>query len=453
VLEIALPLTEALAHLHVNGLIHRDVKPSNIIFVSGRPKLADIGLVTDASDSRSIVGTEGYLPPEGPGTPAADIFALGKVLYEISSGMDRRSFPELPEDLRSWPDRQAAVELNEIVLKACHKDPALRYGTADAMLADLRLLEAGKSVKRRRSVQRGWSLSWKAACVLCLLVFAVVALRNQRERRAVLAHQQAAPWETEGTTNREAWQTVQRALQMGRAYTPIGLSNAVQELDRAVSLDPNYSASWAVIAMTLVLQARYEYVPSSNALARAKLCAEKAIALNPKNGFAYMALVECALPLDYDFTKAERLYRKAIELDPSDWAARLNFAHLLFCYGRFAEAKALLDQITRENPTESLSYLVNGDLLAASGHFREALSSYAQAERLSRSQPSHYSHRAAVYFALNDRPAAVRDLLRFVELEGFPALNGQTDGAALRRVLEERGPDEFLRQEIGLWGY
>src|SRR5207249_12278605 len=61
VLEIALPLSEALAHLHGHGLVHRDVKPSNIIFVEGRPKLADIGLVTDASDARSIVGTEGYI--------------------------------------------------------------------------------------------------------------------------------------------------------------------------------------------------------------------------------------------------------------------------------------------------------------------------------------------------------------------------------------------------------
>src|SRR5215471_15356551 len=48
VIELGLTLTEALAHLHAHGLVHRDIKPSNIIFVKGKPKLADIGLVTNA---------------------------------------------------------------------------------------------------------------------------------------------------------------------------------------------------------------------------------------------------------------------------------------------------------------------------------------------------------------------------------------------------------------------
>ena len=53
-----------------------------------------IGLVA-VSGQNSFVGTEGYIPPEGPGTPRADIFSLGKVLYEISTGKDRLDFPEI----------------------------------------------------------------------------------------------------------------------------------------------------------------------------------------------------------------------------------------------------------------------------------------------------------------------------------------------------------------------
>ena len=133
-LEIGLALSEALSAICIaNGLVHRDVKPANVIFVNGRPKLADIGLVTDASDQCSIVGTEGYLPPEGPGTPQADIFALGKVLYEAATGMDRREFPKLPEDLRTWPDAVQVFELNEVILKASAQAAGQRYQTCAEM--------------------------------------------------------------------------------------------------------------------------------------------------------------------------------------------------------------------------------------------------------------------------------------------------------------------------------
>ena len=128
--RIGLALTEALEHLHANGLVHRDVKPSNIIFIGGRPKLADIGLVTNADATRTYVGTEGFLPPEGAGTPQADLFALGKVLYETSAGKDRREFPQAPADLDSMPDRKQFLELAEVIERACDPNPQGRYSSA-----------------------------------------------------------------------------------------------------------------------------------------------------------------------------------------------------------------------------------------------------------------------------------------------------------------------------------
>src|SRR6185437_2406347 len=105
-LELGMALSQALAELHKRGLVHRDVKPSNIIFVNGVPKLADIGLVAGVDETRSYVGTEGFIPPEGPGTPQADVFSLGKVLYEASTGKDRQDFPELPTLLDTLSDRE-----------------------------------------------------------------------------------------------------------------------------------------------------------------------------------------------------------------------------------------------------------------------------------------------------------------------------------------------------------
>jgi len=94
--EIGISLTQALGKLHENRLIHRDIKPSNIIFVNDVPKLADIGLVPEESEAKCFVGTEGFIPPEGPGTPQADIYSLGNVLYEMTTGKDRHEIPALP---------------------------------------------------------------------------------------------------------------------------------------------------------------------------------------------------------------------------------------------------------------------------------------------------------------------------------------------------------------------
>ena len=120
------------------------MKPSNILFIGGEPKLADAGLVAAVDDARSLVGTTGYIAPEGPGTPQADLYALGKVLYEAAFGKDRQEFPALPSDVAARPDHARLLELNEIIATACAHDPQQRYASAEAMQADLRHLSEGR---------------------------------------------------------------------------------------------------------------------------------------------------------------------------------------------------------------------------------------------------------------------------------------------------------------------
>ena len=84
-------MCEALEFLHSQGLTHRDIKPGNIIFIKGQPKLADVGLIAEIRHNLSEltwVGTPAYMPPppEPPGTVQADIYGLGMVLYVILTG-------------------------------------------------------------------------------------------------------------------------------------------------------------------------------------------------------------------------------------------------------------------------------------------------------------------------------------------------------------------------------
>jgi serine/threonine protein kinase len=142
-IELGIALAAALQHLHENQLIHRDIKPANIIYVNTAPKFADIGLVTDirsAGKDVSFLGTEGYMAPEGPGTASADVYALGKVLYEAAMGRDRRLYPEVPTALYEEPSDALIRRLQMVIDLACEMNPADRYQSAAALRADLQQL-------------------------------------------------------------------------------------------------------------------------------------------------------------------------------------------------------------------------------------------------------------------------------------------------------------------------
>jgi CHASE2 domain-containing sensor protein len=141
--ELGLELTSALHYLHRHGLIHRDIKPSNILYLHGSPRFADIGLVTDVAlpgCDTSFVGTQGYLCPEGPGTPSADVYSLGKVLYTAMTGFEPARFPELPTAIIEEAHESGGLAFYEAVAQACESDRRRRYESAIAFHDALKAL-------------------------------------------------------------------------------------------------------------------------------------------------------------------------------------------------------------------------------------------------------------------------------------------------------------------------
>jgi serine/threonine-protein kinase len=155
---VARQISRGLEAAHEQGIIHRDIKPQNVLIdAKGDVKLMDFGIARTAEASEGmtqaglIIGTPHYMSPEQvqgkPLAAASDVYAMGVLLYEMLIG--RRPFesssltgvlaahitevPKAPIETR----REIGPQLNTIILRCLAKDPAARYADAGELLADL----------------------------------------------------------------------------------------------------------------------------------------------------------------------------------------------------------------------------------------------------------------------------------------------------------------------------
>jgi serine/threonine-protein kinase len=165
-------LARAMHYAHSRGVVHRDLKLSNLLLTTdGEPKITDFGLAkrldeaSPISQSGAILGTADYMAPEQAAgrvrevSAAADVWALGIILYELLTGQRPFKGPTDFETLRKVmaeepvpPSRyrpQTPCDLETICLTCLHKDPARRYVSAEALANDLGRFRTGEPIAAR----------------------------------------------------------------------------------------------------------------------------------------------------------------------------------------------------------------------------------------------------------------------------------------------------------------
>jgi serine/threonine protein kinase len=193
-------LAAGLAHLHAAGMVHRDVKPSNCLFMGRDLKIADFGLLTQASSQLSRLGTARYMPPDGRMDLRADVYAAGLVIYEMLTGLPADAFPRLGDRAREIAADPRLAHLNRVALLAANRDHHARPAHAGELLA---ALEAEPAAPARHRIGP-WTAVTAAGLATALSIAAILLATAGRNDRAVMSPSPATAMPTRPTAAPES---------------------------------------------------------------------------------------------------------------------------------------------------------------------------------------------------------------------------------------------------------
>jgi tetratricopeptide (TPR) repeat protein len=396
-LTISAQLAEALGAAHSHGLVHRDVKPANVIITpDGSPRLLDLGIarqtempgaaseaptLSTATALGTIVGTPAYMAPEQveqrPVDSRTDLFSLGAVLYELLTG--RRAFggttaletllsvlkdhPPAPSTLR----RELTDRHDALCQRLLAKDPSERFQSAHEVVGAIRLLldeTSGISHSALQPPRSGWR--WRSPTTLVivgLLIVMVVAAWLWNRSALPTVPGEAQGWYDRGT----------EAIREGAYIT------GQTALEQAIKLYPQHALAYARLA-----EADAELGAERSAQQRlvrvASLVSDESRL--PEIERLRLSAVRSLVLRDVD--RAVSVYREIVARHPDEPGAWLDLGRAQETAGLRSDAKASYEQAVAHDSQYAAAYVRLGYVQGLESNRAAALAAFGRAEQLYR---------------------------------------------------------------------
>ena len=475
-LDVGQQLAQALSYVHGCGVLHRDLKPDNVLLRGGQALLTDFGLVLDQEHAESritatgaIQGTPGYWAPEqAQGQllehgPATDVYGLGAVLYACLTGQAPVQANSLQEFLQAVgfastpPPQRLRPEvprwLSELCLRCLAVDPAQRPASADEVARAL--VQAGGKISVAGGGAGGWRAWGVGLCVLASALAGVlvwgglasdappgdgVAAKSRAPLEAAPLEPTDAPADPEAPTPESSAQPardpeaptpessapstrlVEDYLASAGEHSRAGRFDAALALyDRALELDPNSARAYVNRGLTRMALERF---------AEGLADFDRALQLQANLAGAYAGRGVCKAALGRRLEALED-FDRALELDPQDSHSLGAKGESLASLGRDAEAVEAFDRAVALDPNNTGWLRRRAYSRLSLGRNAGALEDCERAVALDPTQPNAYAIRGQAKARLQRYREAIEDFDRALQL----GLRGATE-AHVHRMRE-----------------